>query len=404
MRHRPVPTDPRVRALVSAARRTARGGGPSRRDFLIGVLGTAGAAAALAACGSSSREPAPSASGRPFRWANWPFYLDQDEKGTSFPTFEAFVAATGHDEAEHLEVIEDNESFTQSVLAQLRAGQDIGYDVVTLTDWNAARWVREGWVQRFDRSRMPNTQNIVDSLAATDFDLSRTQSMTWQSGFTGIAWDTQALPQGLRSVSDLWAPELKGRVDVLSEMYDAMGLLLLEEGVELGGGWSDIQFVGALEVLREQRANGQIHAVTGNEYADDLVSGAVVATMAWSGDIAALNWEYPGRFEFAIPDAGGVLWSDNLLIPAHSPNVAAAEDLIDFYYDPQVAAEVAAWVNYITPVQGAREAMQEIDPELADNPLIFPDDETLARVQAFRTLDPADEERFLAQFREVAGL
>ena len=402
MGRRPPLTDPRLRALVAATRRPARGRDLSRRDFLAGVLGTAGVAAALAACSSGTTAPTPSSSARPLTWASWPLYLDQDDAGTSYPTLDAFTEQTGIEVA-YREVVEDNAEFTATVAGALAAGSDPGYDLVTLTDWMAATWIRQGWVARLDRSAMPNTANISPSLASVDFDLGRTQSLTWQSGFAGIAWDTRALPKGLRSVSDLWQPALKGRVDVLSEMRDTMGLLLLEDGVDPAGEWDDTPWVAALDVLTEQVASGQVHRVTGNDYTDDLVSGDAVAAIAWSGDIAALNYDEPGRFQFAIPEAGGTLWSDNLLVPAHSPHVADAQRLIDYYYDPEVAATVAAWVSYITPVAGAQEAMAQIDPDLADDPLVFPDDETLARVHVFRTLDAADDERYSGQFSQATG-
>ena len=403
MRPRPPLNDPRLRALVAAGRRPARGRDLSRRDFLAGVLGTAGAAALLAACSGGSATPGPSSSARPLTWASWPLYLDQDDAGTAYPTLDAFTAQTGID-VEYREVIQDNASFTATVADALAAGSDIGYDVVTLTDWMAARWIRTGWAARLDRTAMPNTANIAPSLASVDFDLGRTQSLTWQSGFAGIAWDTQALPKGLASVSDLWQPALKGRVDVLSEMRDTMGLLLLEAGVDPAGEWDDSPWVAALDVLTEQVASGQVHRVTGNDYTDDLVSGDAVAAIAWSGDITALNYDYPGRFAFAIPEAGGTLWSDNLLIPAHSPYATQAERLVDYYYDPQVAAQVAAWVNYITPVEGAQQAIAQIDPDLATDPLLFPDDETLAKVHVFRTLDESDDERYSGQFAQATGL
>jgi len=173
--------------------------------------------------------------------------------------------------------------------------------------------------------------------------------------------------------------------------------------VDPAGAWSDEQFVAALDVLRAQLESGQLRKVAGNSYTDDLVSGAAVAAIGWSGDILSLNAAEPGRFGFALPDSGGMLWSDNLMVPAGSTALSGAEDLINFYYDPEVAAEVAAWVNYVSPVQGAQQAMEAIDPSLVDNELIFPTDETLARTHIFRTLTPAEDERFVAQFLDVIG-
>ncbi|WP_129337707.1 ABC transporter substrate-binding protein [Cellulomonas endophytica] len=410
--------DPVVAALVAAARgaRAARRTPPraadvSRRSFLLGALGTAGTGALLAACGTGGPTGSPAttpaagagASDATLRWANWTLYLDQSEDGGTYPTLDAFMADSGIDVA-YSEDVDDNDTFTGKVSGQLANGQDIGYDLVTLTDWMAARWIRQGWTQELVKENVPNAANILPGLADVDFDPGRTHSLTWQSGFGGIAWDKDAVPGGLATVSDLWRPELKGRVEVLSEMRDTIGLILLEQGVDVSSpDWGDTEFEAALDVLREQIANGQIRQVRGNSYAQDLVSGDALAVIGWSGDVTALNFENDDRFGFAIPEGGGTLWSDNLLVPSTSTRRENAERLMDHYYDPAVAAQVAAYVNYITPVEGAREAMEEVDPDLVDNPLIFPDEATLSQVKVFRTLTPEEEERWNGAFLEVIG-
>ena len=186
-------------------------------------------------------------------------------------------------------------------------------------------------------------------------------------------------------------------------MRDTMGLIMLDQGVDPSGDWSDSDFYTALEVLKEKIDSGHIRQVRGNAYTQDLASGDAIAVIGWSGDITSLNYEADDKFEFAIPEAGGTLWSDNLMVPVGSPHLGNAEDLMNYYYDPEVAAQVAAWVNYITPVQGAQEAMMAIDPELAENPMIFPTDEILSKVSVFRTLSPDEEERYNGEFLTVIG-
>lgn len=399
-----IPEDPAVRALVSLARQ-GRTRTLSRRTFLGGALGAAGAASVLAACGTGGGNgggtPSGGASG-PLRWANWSYYLDQSDDGQSFPTLEAFIEETGID-VEYFEEIEDNDSFYGKVRGQLEAGQDIGYDLVVLTDWMSARWVRMGYTQTLDRDAMPNTANLLDNLQDTGFDPGRTQTITWQSGLTGIAWDKEKLPNGIQSVSQLWDPALKGRVEVLSEMLDTVPLIMIEQGVDPSGDWGDDEFTAALEVIVEQIGSGQIRQVRGNSYTQDLVSGDAIACMAWSGDVVALNFENDDRFGFAIPDAGGNLWSDNFIVPKTSSRLADAQTLIDYYYDPAVAAQVAAWVNFITPVVGAQEAMADVDESLVENELIFPTEATLSRVHQVRMLTPEEEEDFNGRFLDVIG-
>ncbi|GEL94342.1 ABC transporter substrate-binding protein [Cellulomonas composti] len=401
---RPAPEDPLVRALVAQAQRANL----SRRTFLLGAVGTVGTAAVLAACGtgspSSTAQTAKdvSATDKIVRWANWTQYLDQDDDGTSYPTLVEFEKQSGL-KVTYAEDIDDNDAFYGKVSGQLANGQDIGYDIVTLTDWMTARMIRLGYTQELDRSRIPNADNILTSLADVDFDPGRKHSLTWQSGFAGFAWDKSKVPGGVHTLSDLWAPELAGRVEVLSEMRDTVGIIMLDQGVDPSSDWTDDDFEAALEVLKQKIDSGHIRQVRGNAYTQDLASGDAIAVIGWSGDVTSLNYEADGRFEFAIPESGGTLWSDNLMVPVGSGHLSNAEDLMNYYYDPVVAAQVAAWVNYITPVQGAREEMEKVDPELAENPYIFPTEEVLSKVSVFRTLTPDEEERYNNEFLTVIG-
>ncbi|HWS58807.1 MAG TPA: spermidine/putrescine ABC transporter substrate-binding protein [Actinotalea sp.] len=393
-----------IRALVRAQSNV------SRRSVLAGGAGLAGAGALLAACGTGGT-PTPSASGpvvdvsdteKVVNWANWTLYLDYDEETQTYPTLERFTAETGI-QVNYVEDIDDNDAYFGKIQGQLANGQDIGQDIVTLTDWMASRMIRLGYTQEFDQANMPNAANILDALKDVSFDPGRKNSLTWQSGFGGLAWSKSAVPGGMRTVSDLWHPDLAGRVEVLSEMRDTVGLIMLDQGVDISGDWGDDEFFAALEVLDEQIQSGQIRQVKGNSYAEDLVSGDALAVIGWSGDITVLNFENGENWEFALPEAGGTLWSDNMMIPIGSPHKANAEALMNFYYDPEVAAEVAAYVNYISPVQGAREAMEAIDPSLVDNQLIFPDESTLARSFVFRALSADEETKYNEEFQAVIG-
>jgi spermidine/putrescine transport system substrate-binding protein len=175
----------------------------------------------------------------------------------------------------------------------------------------------------------------------------------------------------------------------------------MQQGVDISKDFSDAEFEKGIDTITKQVSNGQIRNIKGNSYLNDLKSGDTLAAICWSGDITQLNAEAGDNWQFAIPEAGGTLWSDNFVIPIGSSQKANAEKLIDYYYQPEVAAEVAAWVNYITPVEGAKEAATKIDPELADNQLIFPDEETLSKVKIFRSLTPAEEQKYQAAFQKV---
>ncbi|MFT4234091.1 MAG: spermidine/putrescine ABC transporter substrate-binding protein [Microbacterium sp.] len=398
-----------IRALVQQARRASL-----TRRGLLAAGGTAALAAFLTACSgrvggasatSSAVPTAPadiSATDKTLTWANWSFYLDEDDDG-NHPTLEAFIKQSGIDVTYDV-AIDDNATYFAKVRDQLSLGQEIGADLVCLTDWMAGMWIKLGYAQPFDTSVMPNLANLKENMRTPDFDPTRSFSAPWQSGFAGLAWNKEKLPNGLASIDDLWDPDLKGRVGVLSEMMDTIGLIMLSQGTDISdSGWGDTEFENALDVFAEQVSSGQIRNIKGNSYADDLKNEDTLAAIVWSGDITALNYEVGDKFGFALPDSGGTLWSDNFIVPIGSPRKANAEALINYYYEPEVAAEVAAWVNYITPVEGAKEAMESIDPDLVDEQLIFPDDETLAQAHMFRTLTDAERNKYQSEF-EAIGL
>ena len=389
-------------------------GSLSRRNVLRGGA-VAGVGLGLAACGTGDSDDASSdaspslspaednsADDPTLNFANWTLYIDLTDDGSTSPTLQEFEEQSGID-VEYSEDIEDNNTYFGRVQGQLANGQDIGQDIIVFTDWMAARCIRLGYVQQLDEANIPNKENLLPGLQDVDFDPGRQYSLTWQSGFGLLAWNKDLFPDGLVTLDDLWNPELRGRVEVLSEMRDTIGLIMMSQGVDISGDWGDDEFAAALEVLEEQISNGQIRQVRGNSYADDLVSEDAIAVIGWSGDIAALNLETDGKFGFAIPESGGTLWSDNCLVPIGSPRKANAEQLLNYYYDPVVAARVAAYVQYIAPVDGAREAMEEVDPSLVDNQLIFPDEATLSTVSVFRSLTPEEETKYQADFQRVIG-
>lgn len=396
---RALPEDPMIRSLIQQARNSQI----ARRTMLAGSGGLA-AAFALAACAPAGDEkPTPakdqSATDKTLNWANWALYLDQDDD-ENYPTLERFQQETGIT-VNYAVDVDDNNTYYAKVKDQLALGQDIGADLTVLTDWMAGRLIRFGYTQKLDHGNIPNIKNLVPTLADPDFDPGRANSLPWQGGFAGICWNKEKLPNGLKSVNDLWAPELKGKVGVLSEMRDTLGLIMLQEGIDISSKFTADDFNSALDIFRTHVESGQIRNVKGNSYIEDLTSEDTIAAIVWSGDVTTLNAEAGDKWEFAIPEAGGTIWNDNFVVPIGSPRKENAETLINYYYDPAVAAEVAAWVNYITPVAGAKEAMQDIAPELVDNELIFPSDETLSKVKLFRTLSGAEEQEFGAAFQSV---
>jgi spermidine/putrescine transport system substrate-binding protein len=385
----------------------------SRRGLLTGVFGSATLLAtggALAGCGTKGAKQTEagcvsedlSGSEKTLKFSNWPQYMDVDDKNESKrPSLEAFQTKTGI-QVTYNEDINDNNEFFGKVQNQLKGCQSIDRDIMVLTDWMAARMIRLGWVQKLDQAKLANVeQNLLDSLRGRSFDKNNEYAVPWQSGLAGIAYNGKVTRE-VRTVDELLTrPDLKGKVTALSEMRDTMGLILQSKGHDPSN-FTDAQFDDALETLKKAVDSGQIRKFTGNEYSTELAKGDIAACIGWSGDVIQLQFD-DEKIQFVTPDSGVMLWSDNMLVPNKATHKGNAEQLMDYYYDPAVAAELAAYVNYICPVKGAQEEMTKIDPDLAENPLIFPDSALLAKTKVFMALDEAKEKAYDTKFQSVIG-
>ena len=380
----------------------------SRRGFLQ-ALGVGGAVLAggplLAACGTEGTYKASATGGqgdpKKLAWSNWPLYLDTSDKNNNdHPTLTAFTKKTGI-EVTYTEDVNDNDEFFGKISPMLRAGRPTGRDVIVLTDWMAGRMIRLGYLEKIDRASIPNSKNLIASYEDVPFDKGRQYTLPWQSGISGIGYNPKSLGREITEVDDLFKPDLKGRLSMLTEMRDTMGLLLLS----LGKSPEDHSFADykkAIAKLQKVVDDGYVRSFTGNEYAADLASGNILAAIAWSGDVLQLQSDDPDM-QLVVPGQGGMLWSDNLMVPKGAANKTGAEKLMDFYYDPENAAEVAAYVNYVTPVKGAQDAMRDVDPTLADNELIFPTEKTLGNLHSFKVLDEGEEKEYQDLFQKVIG-
>ncbi|WP_256792427.1 spermidine/putrescine ABC transporter substrate-binding protein [Terrabacter sp. Ter38] len=384
----------------------------SRRSAMMGAAGV-GAAAFLAACGSAGKNPsssgggtlggtiAPLASAAPdmsdteklVNWSNWTEYIDTSSDGKTRPTLEAFTKKTGI-AVNYTEDYLDNDEFYAKVRPLLQGGKDTGRDVWCSTDWMVARLIRQGFVQKLDRANIPNVANLSDSLTNVEFDPGRLYSVPWQSGFAGIGYNLKAT--GGRKVESmtqlLTDPALKGKVTLLTEMRDTVGLVMMEQGKDISK-FTDDDFITAIATLQQAKDAGQILRFTGNEYTEGLAKGEIAACAAWTGDVVQLQFDDP-NIQYALPQKGFTLWSDNFVIPALAKHKKNAEKLIDYYYDPAVMAQVVASVNYISPVKGTAEELTKLDPKLGKNPLIVPTPEVMSRAQVFRGLTAAEENKY----------
>ncbi|MEV5998620.1 spermidine/putrescine ABC transporter substrate-binding protein [Streptomyces griseomycini] len=384
----------------------------SRRSLLLGGGALLGG---LAGCGVPAAYIPPgeraaadrSARDKRLTWANWPLYIDtDDERPGRRPTLEAFEERTGI-AVEYVEEINDNDEFFGKISPALMNRRPTGRDLIVISDWMCARFVRLGWVQEMDRGRQPNVTRYLDPLLRSPaFDPGRRFTVPWQSGITGIAYNRRALGREIRGVADLWAGDLRGRVTLLSGLDEAFALLMQGDGVDITR-WTADDFHRMCDQVEEQVAKGQIRRFTGNDYIKDLSSGDVLACQAYSGDVVQLQADDPD-IRFVVPEEGAELWSESLMIPDLARHKANAERLTDHCYDPGVAAELAAWVDYVCPVPAARDVLASSSDEetasLAEDPLVFPDAAMRERLAIARDITPKERTEFAGRWNGIAGL
>ncbi|MFJ3984228.1 polyamine ABC transporter substrate-binding protein [Streptomyces fungicidicus] len=403
-------------AQVAAMRRSFRSGRAAltRRSLLRASAGGAlavGGVGALSGCGipaAGNTQGGVSAEDhskteKSVNFSNWTEYMDVDDSGRSHPTLDAFTRRTGV-KVKYTEDINDNSEFFGKVKPQLAAGQDTGRDIIVLTDWLAARLIRLGWVQKLDPANLPHAfTNLSAQFRNPDWDPGRAYSYPWQGISTVLAYNKKALDGvEVRTLSDLLDnPKLKGRVGLLTEMRDTVGMALLDMDKDPAKFSAD-DYDAAIARLQKAVDRSQIRRFTGNDYTADLTKGDLAACLAWAGDVVQLKADNPD-IEFVIPDSGYMTSSDNMLIPNKARHKTNAERLIDYYFEPQPAAELAAYINFVCPVDGVKDHLAKIDADAANNPLILPDKAMQAKSRAFRSLSSKEETEFEEKFAKLTG-
>jgi len=373
--------------------------GLSRRQFLAGTgaLGALGLSlpALLAACGSDDEGGTQS-----LFFENWPLYIDPTE-GDTLGTVDRFMKATDV-KMTYTEAYNDNNEYFAKIQPILGAGKKIEPDIIAPTFWLAGRLIALGWLEKLPLDKIPNAVNLVSGMQNPTWDPTGEYSLPWQAGMTGIAYNIDVTGRELKSTEDLFDPAFKGKIGMLTEMRDTIGLIMMSLGMDPSTVTSFDDAASAFDKLEKAKSDGQIRAFTGNDYTDDLVSGNFAACVGWSGDVLQLQKDSP-QVRFVIPEEGGTRWADVMVIPKGAKNTDAAAQWMNFVYDPIQAAQLSAYVQYLSPVNGVQEELAKVDPDLASNPLMFPDEATSSRLRSWATLSEEVEAKFDAAFSSITG-
>jgi spermidine/putrescine transport system substrate-binding protein len=360
----------------------------------------------LAACGGGGEKSSATTASKDrtlaktLRFSNWTLYIDINEKTKRRPTLDAFEKKTGV-HVKYLEDINSNDEYFGKVRGPLSRGQGIDRDIFVLTD--NSRYpglvIDKGWVEKLDHSAIPNLKNLVPALQHPGWDKNRDYSLPWQSGMTGIAWNDQ-LTKPVRTVDQfLTDPALKGKVTLLDNMGDTLPLVVLANGDDPAN-ITDDSFKRAMDKLKKAVDSGHVRQFTGNDYSGMLAKGDLHAAFAWSGDVVQLQADNK-HLKYDLPTTGGAIWTDNMMIPKGG-DVYTASVYMNYVYDPAVAAKIAAYVNYICPVTGAKEVLAKTDPDLANNPLIFPPKSLLDRVHVMDAKALGNQD-YIEQWQTLVG-
>lgn len=382
----------------------AKAGPALTRRALLGRMGVLAGATALgpailAACGSDSDSGDGGGGGgssNALWFENWPAYIDEE-------TVALFSASSGLD-FRYTEGFNDNAAWFAKNQRLLADKKSVGPDIVAPTYWMAARLINLGWVQELPLDAIPNAANLVPELQKPGWDPTGAFSLPWQSGMTGIAYNRSVTGRDLTTMADIFDPAFKGKVGMLTEWRDTVGLTMLLLGADPSAATLE-SATPALDKIEEAAKSGQVRQFTGNDYMDDLASGNFAACVGWSGDISQLALDNPD-VRFVIPEEGGMQWSDTMVVPAGAEHVENAAKWMDYVYDPENAARITEYVGYNSPVAGVREILAAGTDEqkaLAESQLLFPDEATLARLHTFASLDEDAESAFEERFATIIG-
>ena len=378
----------------------------SRRQLMRGAAGVAATASlgsVLAACGVGGTEN--TGADEDFDWAawwkeqkptdrlvfaNWPLYIDT--ANGKYPSLEKFTRETGIKVA-YKPVIQDNAEFFSQISPVLQAGDPIGYDIIVMSDgWQLTQLMQNNWLIPLDRSRLPNFNRYAGEVATNlAYDPDLTYNVVWQAGVTGIAYNEDLVDGPIDSIEVLFDPKYKGKIGMMSDVDELGTSGLLALGIDPVGSTSE-DWQKSADLLTEQRDQGIVRQYYDSSYIKALENGDVAVSLAWSGDVFQSQQSGYPNLKFVVPEEGGLLWSDNCVVPLYAENPVSSMKYLDFVYKPENQAIIENWINYICPVPDAQPIIRDElkNPAVANSPLVFPTPEMQERLRGYPFVETAE--------------
>jgi spermidine/putrescine transport system substrate-binding protein len=389
--------DPRVLAQLASRRRFIGGGAAAAAALVLGPSFLAACSSENKSATGDSSAPAGADDGSPasgkLRISNWPLYMADG-------FIAAFQTATGLS-VDYKEDFNDNEEWFAKNKEPLSRKQDIGADLVVPTQYMAARLIGLGWANQITDSRWTNKKNMRPDLLDAKADPGRKYTAPYMSGMVGLAFNRAATGRDLTKIEDLWDPAFKGRVSLFADVQDALPMVMMSQGNSPED--PSLESVQkAVDVIQEQKDKGQIRRFTGNDYADDLAAGNIIVAQAYSGDVVQLQKDNPD-LQFVVPEAGSNTFVDTMMIPYTTQNQKAAEAWIDYVYDRANYAKLIAFTRYVPVLSDMSDALNKIEPGLADNALINPPKATLDKLKAWAPLTDEQTVEFNKVYAALTG-
>ena len=389
--------DPRVLAQLSSRRRFIGGGAAAAAALILGPSFLAACSSENKSESASDKPLAPSDDGSPasgkLRISNWPLYM-----ADGFVA--AFQTASGLT-VDYKEDFNDNEEWFAKNKEPLSRRQDIGADLVVPTQFMAARLNGLGWLNPISDARWTNKKNLRPDLLKSKADDGRKFSAPYMSGMVGLAYNRAATGRDLTKVEDMWDPAYKGKVSLLSDTQDGLGMFMMSLGQSPENPTAE-SVQKAVDLIKEQKEKGQIRRFTGNDYADDLAAGNIIVAQAYSGDVVQLQKDNPD-LKFVVPDSGSTTFLDTMVIPYTTQNQKAAEEWINYVYDRANYAKLVAFTRYVPVLSDMTDELTKIDPELATNALINPPKATLDKLKTWPPLTDEQTQEFNKAYAAITG-